>query len=223
MNYSIASKDTPEKHVGELTLRRLFAALGVFTVLVGIFAYIAKQVQDGDTLTKDTQILLAINSHSSSFFDMAALVITYTGNILSVVVMSILLGAWLYKKKRIRSVVQVLFTLGGAIAANALLKLIFQRERPELWQLMTHESTYSFPSGHALITAAFAVTILIIGWNSRYRWLIVALASIYTLSVGLSRLYLGVHYPTDVIAGWSIGIAWAIAVALILRIIILKR
>lgn len=223
MSNPVIVKDSSKKHVSELTLKRLFAALGVFLVLIGIFAYVAKQVQDGDTLTRDTQILLAINSHSSSFYDTAALAITYTGNILSVVIISILLGIWLYKRRQKYPIVQVAFALGGAIIANALLKLLFQRERPELWQLMTHESTYSFPSGHALITAAFAVTVVIISWKSRFKWFIIAIASLYTLSVGLSRLYLGVHYPTDVVAGWCLGAAWAIVVALIMRVIVLKR
>lgn len=223
MSNPVLVKDTSKKNVSELTLKRLFAALGIFLVLIGIFAYIAKKVQDGDTLIRDTQILLAINNHSSSFYDVAALAITYTGNILSVVVISILLGIWLYKRRQKHPIVQVVFALGGAVIANTILKLLFQRERPELWQLMTHESTYSFPSGHALITAAFAVTVVVIGWKSRFKWLILAIASLYTLSVGLSRLYLGVHYPTDVVAGWCLGAAWAIVVALIMRTVVLKR
>jgi membrane-associated phospholipid phosphatase len=199
---------------------KLLVALGAFLVFMAVFAYTAKQVYDGDTLSRDTEILLRINNHSSSLFDTLALGITYTGNILAIVLASTITFVWLYRQKRIRSMTQLIFAIGGAIAANALLKLIFQRERPELWQLITSESTYSFPSGHALISAALAITFVLICWRSRFRWLIVTAAVSYTLLVGLSRLYLGVHYPTDVLAGWCFGIAWALIVAVILRVVV---
>lgn len=223
MDYHIHIRDISKRFVGAFALTKLSVALGLFLFLVAVFAYIAKQVYDGDTITRDTEILLKINSHSSSLLDTLSLVVTYTGNILSVVIIGSLLSLWLYRQQRFRSAVQLVFSVGGAIAANALLKLLFQRERPELWQLITHESTYSFPSGHALITAALAATIILIWWRSRFKWLIVIVASLYTLLVGASRLYLGVHYPTDVVAGWCMGVAWAIAVAVILRIMVVEH
>lgn len=207
--------------VGKGAYRLLLAGSTVFVLLVGLFAYIAKQVHDGDTLTRDSEILLKINNHSSTLFDAVSLAITYSGNILTVVIMTSLFLLLLYRKGYVRSVVQTAFAVGGAIATNAVLKLIFQRERPELWQLLTHESTYSFPSGHALITAALATTFILICWNTRFRWAGLLLGVAYTASVGISRLYLGVHYPTDVLAGWCLGIAWAILVALILKVILI--
>ncbi len=210
------------KFTSSITISKLTVSLGAFLALMGMFGYIAKQVYEGDTATRDTEILLKINSHSSSLYDFLALTITYSGNILSVVMLLLILLFILYKRRQFRMIVQVLFSVGGAVAANALLKLLFQRDRPELWQLITHESTYSFPSGHALITAALATTVVILWWRSKYRRYIVIVAALYTILVGLSRLYLGVHFPSDVVAGWCYGVAWAIIVALIMRTIVVR-
>ena len=223
MDYRIRIRDVSKRFVSTFALTKLSIALGLFLVLVVSFAYIAKQVYDGDTITRDTEILLKINSHSNSFLDTLSLVFTYTGNILSVVIIGSLLSLWLYRQQRFQSIIQLFFSVGGAIVANALLKLLFQRERPELWQLITHESTYSFPSGHALITAALAATVVLIWWKSTHKWLIITVASLYTFFVGVSRLYLCVHYPTDVVAGWCMGVAWVIAVAVILRIMVVEH
>lgn len=205
-----------KRPVGRSTLSKLVLSTVVFVVLVSLAGFVAKQVTDGDTLTKDEQILRSIYAHSNSVLDTVVLGITYTGNLLTVAIITAVLGWFLYKTGMRRSVVQALFTVGGAMVLNASLKLIFQRDRPELWQLLTHESTYSFPSGHALVTASLAMLLILLFWKTKYRYGIVAAATLYTVSVGISRLYLGVHYPTDVLAGWLTGAAWAIIVATVI-------
>lgn len=205
-----------KRPVAGTTTGKLVVGLVLFVALMSTFAYITEQVRDGDTLTRDTEILLRINTHSSSLLDAIALLVTYTGNILSVILVSLVIIVLLERMHKRRATVQVLFTMGGAIMLNAMLKLIFQRDRPELWQLLTHESTYSFPSGHAMLSATLVTLLVTMFWNTRYKWLIICIGLLYVLSVGFSRMYLGVHYPTDVIAGWCIGGAWAIAVGFII-------
>jgi undecaprenyl-diphosphatase len=100
--------------------------------------------------------------------------------------------------------------LGGAGVVNALLKLVFQRPRPEL--AFVHLETYSFPSGHAAVaTATFTTLAFVVGRRSGRRRAVVvaATATALIVLVGFSRLYLGVHYLSDVLAGWSFGLAWA--------------
>lgn len=223
MKFSVKITQFAKRPVGETTYAKLAASLTGFVALVGLFGYIAREVEEGETTTRDTEILLKINAHSSSVLDTVALAVTYSGNLLTVLIMTTLLAAFLARKRLWRSVVQVVVTMGGALVANAILKVLFQRARPELWQLLTHESTYSFPSGHALLTAAFATLVTLLAWKTKFRWIILAIASLYSLSVGLSRLYLGVHYPTDVLAGWCLGIAWALGVAAILGVVRLNR
>lgn len=222
MNITIRIKDLSKQRVGRTTYGKLFASLLLLMVLVGSFAFIADEVNEGETLTRDTEILLRINNHQNSFLDTASLAVTYAGNILTVFLASVVIVAVLAKLRKWRSIVQVAFTMGGVIVLNATLKLLFQRERPALWHLITHESTYSFPSGHAMLTSALVTLVVLLCWNTKGRWAVISIGFTYTLLVGLSRLYLGVHYPTDVVAGWCVGTAWAIGVAMILGIVSIK-
>jgi membrane-associated phospholipid phosphatase len=77
-----------------------------------------------------------------------------------------------------------------------------------LWQQIVIEKGYSFPSGHAMISCALAITIMILCWPTRWRRLAIIGGTIYFILVGISRLYLGVHYPSDVLGGWCVSIAW---------------
>ena len=108
----------------------------------------------------------------------------------------------------------VLATVLGGTALNSLLKLAFARPRPDLVTPLTQVLTLSFPSGHAALSAICYLTLgalLAQTQTSRaIRIHFIATAMVLTLLVGVSRIYLGVHYPTDVLAGWCIGIAWAL-------------
>jgi undecaprenyl-diphosphatase len=87
-----------------------------------------------------------------------------------------------------------------------VIKHIATRPRPALWVSLRPEHTFSFPSGHAMDTAALAAALFFITPLPRRKWW--ALAPLFALSVGWARMYLGVHYPSDVLAGWSSGAGW---------------
>jgi len=80
-----------------------------------------------------------------------------------------------------------------------------------------HEAGYSFPSGHAMASAALGLALAVALWNSRWRWWGLVFAVVYIAFVGYSRLYLGVHYPTDILAGWLVSGVWVLAIALLIR------
>jgi undecaprenyl-diphosphatase len=122
--------------------------------------------------------------------------------------MTAAVAAVLYRMQRWQSLAFVALSVSGALVINTALKLVFIRQRPELWELLTHESTYSFPSGHAAMSSALALTIIVLVWNSRWRGPVVGIGALYVLAIGFSRLYLGVHYPTDVLAGWIVSAIW---------------
>lgn len=103
--------------------------------------------------------------------------------------------------------------LGGGLLLNKGLKLLFARPRPALdWSAATLPASFSFPSGHAMATATFATVLTTLAWRSRWRWPVVGTAWGFALSVAVSRVVLGVHFPSDVLAGLALGVAWACAV-----------
>ncbi|PYQ56015.1 MAG: hypothetical protein DMF78_00220 [Acidobacteria bacterium] len=119
--------------------------------------------------------------------------------------------------RRLRAAILLLVTMVGATLLNWLLKLLFQRTRPVPFFGLDAPSSYSFPSGHALASFCFygALAALVTA-RLRSRWLrlaIWALAALVIVAVGFTRIYLGVHYASDVIAGYAAAFVWVLAVA----------
>ena len=110
---------------------------------------------------------------------------------------------------------------GETRTCSTLLKMGFDRARPDLVPHGSFVSTASFPSGHAMMSAVTYLTLgaLLASVHSptRVKAYLLALALVLTLLVGLSRIYLGVHWPTDVAAGWAVGAAWALLSSLAMR------
>lgn len=101
--------------------------------------------------------------------------------------------------------------VGGAALINQILKSTFERTRPDLWEQIVVETSYSFPSGHAMVSLALAASLVALVWRTRWRPAAIVTATIYVVIIGLSRLYLGVHYPSDVLAGWLFSGLWVAA------------
>ena len=117
------------------------------------------------------------------------------------------------KARRFRTALFVAVAVGGGQALSSVLKLDVDRPRPELVSHLVTETSLSFPSGHAMLSA---VTYLTLGaLAARFlpgkvtRIYVLVLAVLVTLLVGTSRIYLGVHWPSDVLGGWCAGFAWA--------------
>jgi undecaprenyl-diphosphatase len=108
--------------------------------------------------------------------------------------------------------------MAGTGAANVVLKLFFERQRPDLWQQIVKETTFSFPSGHAMGSMAIGLTVVLLAWHTRFRIPVLIAAIFYVLFIGFSRLYLGVHYPTDIAAGWLLAAGWVSILFIMLRI-----
>jgi len=107
----------------------------------------------------------------------------------------------------------------GGLALSIAMKALFARPRPEFMSNMEHVVSHSFPSGHSMLSAVVYLTLgALLARTSpdlRDKIYFLTTALLLTLLVGISRVYLGVHYPTDVLAGWSAGLVWALTCWLI--------
>lgn len=190
------------------TLGRLAVAFGVLLLPVFAFVKIASEIREGDTLQFDEYILRAINGQASPLLDKVVIVATQFGGLVGVPVLTagIVIILWV---QRMRRMAVLLFTgVSGAVLLNLILKAIFQRDRPHLWERLMTENSYSFPSGHAMASSALAFSLIVIYWPTRWRWPVLVAAGLYMVVIALTRLYLGVHYPTDILGGWAVSAAW---------------
>jgi membrane-associated phospholipid phosphatase len=211
----VAAAVEPHRIVGRLPRdRRTRTLLGLLAVLFGsvfAFAQVTEDYLTRDPLVDwDVRFASWLHAHSSDWLVTVFKVVTLAGNSVVLIVVVGALAIVFVRRGRMNDAAVLIAALGGAGVVNALLKLVFQRPRPEL--AFVHLETYSFPSGHAAVaTATFTTLAFVIACRSGRRRAIAVAATATALIglVGFSRLYLGVHYLSDVLAGWSFGLAWA--------------
>lgn len=195
----------------------LLVAYAAFSLCAMGFVRLAWEVREKETMQLDEQVLMTINGWSNKFLDSFLPIATDIGGMVGVAVLTLLLMTVLIYRKEYRRALLIIVSVGGATILNMMLKAVFERARPDLWARLVEETGYSFPSGHAMASAALGIALVVALWHSRWRWWSVGFATVYILFVGFSRLYLGVHYPSDIIAGWLVSGAWVLAVALLIR------
>jgi undecaprenyl-diphosphatase len=186
-----------------------------FIVLVGAiwaFAEVAGEVLAGSTQALDEWVLTYVESHRSEILDHVALEITALGNFATLTVLVLVVSVFLWETRHRISVALLLAAMAGGGILNTLLKDIFDRPRPTVVEASTEVMTQSFPSGHAMAAfiayAGVAYLAGRLGPTRALRVLTWAFAAILIVAVGASRIYLGVHYPSDVLAGYLGGLAW---------------
>ncbi len=184
--------------------------LGVCLLLLFGLANLAEEVLEQEVFAFDETILLWINKFANPVMDQVMLTLTRLGDPEIVVPLTCIGVVWLWWRWRWRiAAIFAINCIGGALLSTGF-KLIFGKERPALWSQLITENSYSFPSGHALgsmVLYGFLAYLLVQRFQS-HRWLIYGIATLLIGSIGLSRIYLGIHWPTDVVAGYSIGFLW---------------
>jgi undecaprenyl-diphosphatase len=211
------------RHVS--TRLRLNEAAPLFTLaLVGLFGWgfvaLAGEVVDGDTLAFDRRILLSLREPGNladplgpTWIEETARDFTGLGGhgILGFVTLATII--YLLLTRRRGAALLVLAAIGGGMLLSMVLKMGFERPRPDLVPHGMRVYTASFPSGHAMLSAISYLTLgaLLARVHDlrRVKAFFLGLAIVLTIMVGFSRIYLGVHWPSDVLAGWCVGSAWA--------------
>jgi membrane-associated phospholipid phosphatase len=192
------------------SLRKQGIWLIIYLVILGVVTWLCTEVWEKEAFGFDRSCLLWIHQFANPQIDHLMLFITSLGNPEIVITVFISTIAWLGMKRRYTDGIRFTVVCAGGILINQVMKLFFAKPRPELWKHLISEYSFSFPSGHAvgsMVVYGFIAYILARELPS-YRKYIYAIASTLILAIGFSRLYLGVHYPTDIIAGYGVGILW---------------
>lgn len=204
--------------LGKNRRRLIELFLGVLVPLC-LFAILAREVVEGEPLPWDQAVLTAIHAHASPALDRVMIWASRVGTSYGLVPVSVLLALWLLRRREVARFSFFVLSMLGTWLLNIATKQLFGRERPALWPSPTPEESFSFPSGHAMGSMGLAAAVGVLAWRTRYRWPAVLGGAAFTLLVSGSRLYLGVHYPTDVLGAWLASLAWVLG----LRQVLLAR
>ncbi|PYN87803.1 MAG: phosphoesterase [Candidatus Rokuibacteriota bacterium] len=205
----------------------LLTALGVVLSLL-VFAKTAGEIMEGDLREFDDGVLRLLRSHEDqrvpigpAWLVQAAIDVTALGGTTVLALVLTIVVGYLALERRYDAIVLVVVATAGGGLLSELLKWWFARQRPQIVPHLVEVGSASFPSGHSLLAV---VTYLTLGallarfvQRRRTRTYCIVVSLLLALLVGLSRIYLGVHYPTDVLAGWSAGLAWALPCWLVAR------
>jgi undecaprenyl-diphosphatase len=194
-------------------------AAATFVISMGVFLELADDAPEGDYLPFETKIMQAMRAGGEPLGPAGTFAvvrdITSMGSAVVLILMTLLILGYLWISGRVRIAAMIAVATAGGQALNLALKTGFARERPDVAMRLVEVSSTSFPSGHAMASSIFYLTIGVLlartATRRREKTYFVGSAMLITFLIGFSRVYLGVHYPTDVLAGWSAGTAWAIA------------
>jgi membrane-associated phospholipid phosphatase len=194
---------------------RLHLTIGILVLVIAglLFAFIAAQVVSGDALTSvDVQLAQWLHERSRPLLTQGLLIISSVHDPIVISVVAALIMLTLAWKKHWYAAIAFLLGVQGGMLLNLLVKQVFHRARPSFENPLVTLTTYSFPSGHVAATTVFygvLAALLISQTPSRGRAFCIALAALaMVMLVAFSRMYLGAHYLTDVLAGFLEAVAW---------------
>lgn len=210
----------------------LYTALGLYFLIgftlagiaVFLFARLVEAVEEGVTHPFDTAILHWMAQHQNARLDAVALEITALGSTAVIWVTVLVASAFLWLTQHRYSVLLLWISMLGGSLLNVILKATFARPRPQIFEWrVPYAGLSSFPSGHSMtsmiVYGTLAYLVIRLEASRRLRRVTFLIVGIVVLLVGISRIYLGVHYPSDVLAGYMIGFAWATICAMGIEVV----
>jgi undecaprenyl-diphosphatase len=199
---------------------KVLAGMAAIFAAVWVFLALADDIQEQETMEVDERILLALRNPADysdplgpGWLEEMGRDFTALGGVGVLTLLTLATCLYLLLVDRARAAVFTVAAIGSGWLVSNALKMGFDRPRPDLVPHGSIVYTASFPSGHAMMSAVTYLTLAVLlgravpSWRLRLFFLLSAL--FLTTLAGVSRVYLGVHWPTDVVAGWAVGAAWA--------------
>jgi undecaprenyl-diphosphatase len=213
---SDARRLTQDRHDLWFLLTALVPVLGVW-----VFVELADEVIEGESRRIDEAVLQAFRTPGDLSdpigppeLEEAMLDITALGGWPVLILVTVAVAGYLLLRRQRRATVFLFVATGGGFLVSSLLKALFARPRPDIVPHLTSVDSPSFPSGHSMLSAVVYLTLGVLlsrmVGDRAIKLYFLGVALGLTFLIGLSRIYAGVHYPSDVLAGWSAGLAWAV-------------
>lgn len=178
----------------------------------GFFYWLSITVLSGRTAELDQSVLLFLHKYDDPWLNRACMLMS-----MLVTIASILCLCYFLYQRLWRSALVWFCATAGAPILSGIVKKLMHRHRPELWSLVYPQSSFGFPSGHATESMAMVLTLLVFFSSSKISLTRIAAGAVFIWVVGLCRMYLGLHYPTDIVAGWSLALIWVCTLGLLLH------
>lgn len=193
---------------------------GLSALSLFLFIKLSEELLENELVQFDNTITSIVRLNMSEKLTGFMTYISLMGSAPILILLAILISIYLIRKNKHLEVQQIGIVLTGSVVLNQLLKTLFQRQRPSLEHLVS-VSGLSFPSGHAMVSYSFyGLIIYIVITNAKTRMrrnILIFLIGLLILFIGISRIYLGVHYPSDVLAGFAAGSFWLAACIFVLK------
>lgn len=212
------------KHASSFLAREPLVLFTALTLVVGTWGFIevADEVLEGDTQAFDEWVVRTLRQADNpaqpigpQWLAEVGRDVTGLGGLFTLVLVTLAVAGYLLALRAYHMLILLLAATSSGIGVSLLLKQAFSRPRPDIVPHLSHVYTSSFPSGHSMMSAVVYLTLAaIVSATIRQRSLkvyVFAVAFAVVTAIGISRVYMGVHYPTDVLAGWVAGIVWALA------------
>jgi len=197
---------------------RLLLVFAGLLLPLWLLGALVETLREGEAFAFDIPLLELMHHLGSPALDRVFLFFTEIGYAWGTVPIDVLLVLGLTLLRHRRESLFAAVSIIGSMLLNLAAKHSFGRIRPDLWPSLRPETTYSFPSGHAMGSMTLAMVVVLLCWSVRtrwggsWRWPVTLIAAVFVLMVGASRIYLGVHYPSDILAGWTAASIWVVGV-----------
>lgn len=194
----------------------LLALFGGVLLLLGLVSLLADAVPAPHRPWVNDPLGLSVQRRAIPALDASMVVVSWLGSPWGVVPLDLAILTALALKRRTADGLFFRLAVGGAALLMQVAKLAFSREPATVWPSLAPEPSFRFPSVHTLGSMTVVAAVVILVWPTRWRGAALGVGGLFTLLVGLARLYLGEQYLSDVLAGWAAALAWVLGLSIIL-------